>query len=174
MFVGCCQTGSSWRVHVVVVGARLLICRSDHTLAVTGLHIAGGGARSAPIIASSSADRTVKLHALHTGALLAVAVVPAAATCVVVDAGEHVLYAGGADGVVYEVSLVGEAAAAGAGEAGAALGSTALEVAALAVGGAAGGVASLRPHARLAGHTHAVTALAMSEDGELLVSGGWQ
>ncbi len=140
--------------------------RSHHTLPVTGLHVTRGGLQAAALVVSCSLDRTAKLHSLAgQGDLLAAAQLPCAATCVALDAGEHAMYVGGADGAVYEFSLVGEVpaqqpqdllgAAAGAGAAGL-----------LEAGGA-----TLRPCAVMAAQSRAVTALSVSVDGELLVSG---
>ncbi|GFH21551.1 uncharacterized protein HaLaN_18880 [Haematococcus lacustris] len=148
---------------------------SSHSLPVTALALGAAGHEAAGLVASASLDRSVKLHRLSDGALLATVALPVAATAVVVDAGEHALYVGGADGSVYEVSLVGEVADLQQqqpnGTGGSQLG--AQRPSWLQAGGAGLGEsgALLHPHARMAAHSREVTALAMSLDGELLVSG---
>jgi hypothetical protein len=124
---------------------------------------------------------------MSDGALLAAVTLPVAAVCVTMDAGEHALYVGGADGTIYEVSLVGEVPEVqGSNKAGSTSSTAALQgstskntAAADAVAGSSGlgglgagaASASLVPHAKMQGHARAVNALAVSIDGELLVSG---
>ena len=59
---------------------------SDHTLPVTAL--AAGAGEAAAVVASGSADRTVKLRRLGDGALLRAVALPAAVNDLVLDAGE--------------------------------------------------------------------------------------
>eukprot|EP00879_Flechtneria_rotunda_P022010 GHRR01023212.1.p1 GENE.GHRR01023212.1~~GHRR01023212.1.p1 ORF type:complete len:296 (+),score=150.77 GHRR01023212.1:979-1866(+) len=83
----------------------------------------------------------------------------AGVTAATLDAGEHVLLAGCVDGSIWEVSLVGQTTAApAAGPAAAAAGSSA---------GIVGGPGSCC----FEGHTKAVSSLAVTPDGEQLVSG---
>jgi pre-rRNA-processing protein IPI3 len=86
---------------------------SGHTLSVQAVYC-GGAASTAggttAVVATASADRTVRLWSLSTGRALLTLEVPAggaAATAVCLDAGEHAVYVGGADGAVYEASLAG-------------------------------------------------------------------
>jgi pre-rRNA-processing protein IPI3 len=89
------------------------------------------------------------------GRLLRSAALPSALNCVVMDAGEATLFAGGADGAVYEVSLVGAP--------GAASGSS---------GGVSGAVtAACSDIVRMECHSRGVNALSLSPDGEVMVSG---
>lgn len=138
---------------------------SDHTLPVTCLHL-GMGEGSA-VLVTASLDRSVKLWALATGQLLRSLTLPAGVTSVTLDAGEHVLLAGCADGSIYEVSLVGtqqqqqlqgvtRGPAAAAGAAGSSAGA-----------GVVGGPGSCCYE----GHTKAVSCLVVTPDGEQLVSG---
>jgi pre-rRNA-processing protein IPI3 len=157
---------------------------SDHSLPVTGLAVGTAGCEAACLILSSSLDRSVKIHRMSDGALLAAVTLPVAAMCVTMDAGEHCLYVGGADGTIYEVSLVGEIPELGSNKAGNTSNTSALQggtgasaAEAFAGGSGLGGLgagaasASLVPHAKMQGHSRAVNALAVSIDGELLVSG---
>jgi pre-rRNA-processing protein IPI3 len=135
---------------------------SDHTLPVTAVACGLGGASA--LVATGSQDRTVKLWALASGALLRTVALPSAVLAVALDAGEHALYAGCADGAIYEVSLLGGG---GPGD-GASGGPPSAAAAAAAGAGADGGEGFTH---RLAGHTRGVNALAVSPDGECLVSG---
>eukprot|EP00955_Chlamydomonas_euryale_P010135 108613-Chlamydomonas_euryale.AAC.5 len=74
--------------------------------------------------------------------------------CVALDAGESTIYAGGADGSVYEVSLVGGGGGVAAGR-----------------GLPAGGLALASGVVRMEGHARSVTSLAVSPDGDAMVSG---
>lgn len=136
------------------------ICRSEHTLPVTSMYI-GFGENSA-LLVTASLDRTVKLWSLTTGRLLRTITLPIGITAVALDAGEHVLLAGGTDGSIWEASLVGQelnppsAAAAGSSAAAAAVS-----------GGVVGGAGSCCYE----GHSKAISSLAVTPDGELLVSG---
>lgn len=154
-------------------GCRLLcdacVGRSDHTLPVTCLHL-GMGEGSA-VLVTASLDHSIKLWSLATGQLLRSLTLPAGVTSVTMDAGEHILLAGCADGSIYEVSLVGTqqqqqllqgvtrapAAAAAAGAAGSSS----------AGAGVVGGPGSCCYE----GHTKAVSCLVVTPDGEQLVSG---
>lgn len=136
------------------------LLRPEHTLPVTSIHSGQGG--SAAVLATCGLDRAVKLHRLSDGKLLASHALPSGLNCVVMDAGEHALYVGGTEGVIYEVSLVGSSSGA-AGRAGSAA----------AVSGAAVGAStsSSSHYTRMEGHGRAINALAMSVDGESMVSG---
>lgn len=130
--------------------------RSEHTLPVTSILIGQGEASA--IVVTSSLDRTVKVHRMADGGrLLATASLPSGINCVALDAGEHAVYAGGSDGAVYEISLVGS-------------GPNQPAAAAVSTSSSPAAVASLG-YMRMEGHSRAVNALAMSLDGETMVSG---
>ena len=127
---------------------------------MTGLHV-GWGIEASSLVATSSLDGTAKLRRLGDGALLASASLPVPLLCLVLDAGEHSLFAGGTDGAVYEVSLLGEPPA----------GADDGPVAGDSWTWGDGQVLALRAVARMTGHEKPVNALAVSLDGETLVSG---
>lgn len=91
---------------------------------------------------SASADRTLKIRNLGTGILLRSIAFPAPLTSLVVDPGEHAVYAGSAHGTIYDVALVN-----------------------------AGGSAAEQGWTPMEGHSQAVTCLAVSSDAGHLVSG---
>jgi pre-rRNA-processing protein IPI3 len=119
---------------------------SGHTLSVQAIHCGGAAATSGgttAVVATASADRTVRLWSLSTGRLLLALDVPAggaAATAVCLDPGEHSVYVGGADGAVYEASLAGGGGGgAGGGQDGGGRGSAEAAAAAAAASAARGG-----------------------------------
>lgn len=116
---------------------------SAHTLPVTDI-VSGYGGCSA-IIVSSSLDFTCKIWSLALGVLLRTIKFPAAVNAAVVDPGEYALYAGCTDGRIY--------------------------IAALNVGTTSDGIHGDSIIGTLVDHSRAVTALAFSMDGVLLVSG---
>ena len=133
---------------------------AEHSLPVTALACGGGvgnggggGGGGAVLVASASADRSCKLWTLGGGHLLRTVTLPSALTAVALDACEATLYAGAADGRVFEVPL-----------------NAAPPVAAGRVGGASGVSGSVAAAAVLEGHGRAVTALACTADGERVVS----
>jgi pre-rRNA-processing protein IPI3 len=128
---------------------------SDHTLPVAAVAVGAGGAGA--IVVSASADRTVRVRALATGAPLRVVTLPAALRCLALDPGEHALWAGGADGVVYEVPLVPVAADGTADDSHG--------------HGAAGHDAAAPTYVAMPGHAGGVAALALTADAAALVSG---
>lgn len=119
------------------------------------------------VLATASLDRSIKLRSLATGQLLRSITLPAGVTSVTMDAGEHILLAGCADGSIFEVSLAGPQqqlvpqvrgpAAAAAAAAGGSSGSADV------VGGAGS--------CCYEGHTKAVSSMVITPDGEQLVSG---
>lgn len=118
------------------------------------------------VLVTASLDRSIKLWSLATGKLLRSITLPAGATSVTMDAGEHVLLAGCADGSIYEASLVGPQqqlpqSKAGSSAAGGGAGSSA------GAAGVVGGPGSCWYE----GHTKAISSLAITPDGEQLVSG---
>ena len=71
---------------------------NQHSLPVTALASGAGGA--AGRLFSASLDRTVRQWHIPSGACLAVVQMPAPITCLALHPADHVLCAGGADGVV--------------------------------------------------------------------------
>ena len=134
---------------------------AEHSLPVTAIATGQCDGGGAGIVVSGSADRTCKIWTLGGGHLLRTISLPAAVCAVAVDACEATLYAGAADGRVFEVPLnasaaIGEAAAA-----------TATATGSMGPGrgdGRSGAAATLE------GHTRAVSALACTADGERVVS----
>ena len=115
---------------------------AEHALPVTSLACGNGGGGGACLVASASSDRTCKLWTLGGGHLLRTVALPAALCSVALDACEATLYAGAADGRVFEVPLNAAPSAA--------------------MDGAAAAV--------LEGHTRAVSAIACTADGERVVT----
>ena len=115
---------------------------AEHTLPVAALWAGGGGAAS--LAASASADHSVCFYGAGAGTLLRSVRLPVSLTALVVEPGEHAAYAGGEDGAVYELDLVG---------------------------GAAAGSSAPAPVARLAGHEAPITALATPPALAVLLSG---
>lgn len=116
---------------------------------------------------------------MSDGRLLATAALPSGINCVALDAGEHAMYAGGTDGAIYEISLVGNhsGGSGGASEAMAMsrLGSGGFGVmssssAAAAVSSSSATSSALK-YTRMEGHSRAVNAVSISPDGETMVSG---
>jgi pre-rRNA-processing protein IPI3 len=130
--------------------------RAEHTLPVTSVLLGLGEVNA--IAVTASLDRTAKIWQLATGKLLRAAALPAGATAAALDAGEHALYVGCADGSICEVALAGAAAAQGGGAA-------ATTAAGAAAAPAAGDVVVME------GHSKPVSSLAISLDGDSLVSG---
>lgn len=157
---------SSLACHTVCVVPRCLvyaICRCEHTLPITSLAVGLGEVNA--VVATVSLDRTMQLHAMSDGRLLLNARLPCALHCVALDPGEHAVYAGGSDGCIYEVSLTGANGASGS--------SSTHPQGASAGSGASLSELSGGSHVqRMEGHSRVVNSLAVSLDGELLVSGG--
>jgi len=125
------------------------------------------------ILVTASLDRSLKIWQLATGQLLRSITLPAGVTVVTLDAGEHVLLAGCTDGTIWEVSLVGPAAAetatAGASAAGA-------SAAGASAGPSSSGILGGAGSCCYEGHSKAISSLQITPDGEQLVSGvcGWR
>jgi pre-rRNA-processing protein IPI3 len=118
------------------------------------------------VLATASLDRSIKLRSLSTGQLLRSITLPAGVTSVTMDAGEHILLAGCADGSIFEVSLVGpqqQLVPQGRGPAAAAAAAGGSSGSADVVGGAGS--------CCYEGHTKAVSSMVITADGEQLVSG---
>lgn len=123
-----------------------------------------GMSEGSAVLATASLDRSIKLWSLATGQLLRSITLPAGVTSVTMDAGEHVLLAGCADGSIYEASLVGTQQ-----QQGVLRGSAA---AAAAAGGSSGSSVVGGPGSCCyEGHVKAVSSLSITQDGEQLVSG---
>ena len=78
---------------------------SDHTLPVAALACSAGGGGGGALVASASADRTCKLWTLTGGHLLRTLRFPVAVCAVTIEPCEATLYAGGADGRIFQVPL---------------------------------------------------------------------
>jgi pre-rRNA-processing protein IPI3 len=84
---------------------------AEHALPVTGLAIArGAGSGAASLVVSCSADRTCRVWTLGGGHLLRTMRLPCALTSVAIDRCEATVYAGGADGRIFEIPLHASAA----------------------------------------------------------------
>ncbi|CAI9763630.1 unnamed protein product [Fraxinus pennsylvanica] len=114
----------------------------EHTLKVTDVKI-GHGCNA--IILSASEDRTCKVWSLSNGKLLRNIVFPSIIDAITLDPGEHVFYAGGRDGKIF--------------------------IAALNAPGTSNSSYGLHIIGSLSEHSKAITCLASSADGSLLVSG---
>ncbi|KAF8377549.1 hypothetical protein HHK36_030931 [Tetracentron sinense] len=79
---------------------------SEHTLCVTDIVSGYGGCNS--IIVSASEDRTCKVWSLSKGKLLRTIVFPSIINAIAVEPGEHVFYAGSRDGKIYIAALNAE------------------------------------------------------------------
>lgn len=116
---------------------------SEHTLRVTDIVTSYGGCNA--IIVSASEDRTCKVWSLSTGKLLRNIVFPSIIDAIALDPGEHVFYAGGKDGKIY--------------------------IGALNAQGTSNSGYGLHIIGTFSDHSKAITCLAFSVDGFLLVSG---
>ncbi|KAF3628155.1 protein ROOT INITIATION DEFECTIVE 3 isoform X1 [Capsicum chacoense] len=76
---------------------------SEHSLKVTDVVIGYGGANA--IVVSASEDRTCKVWSLSRGKLLRNIVFPTIIDAIALDPGEDVFYAGGRDGKIYIAAL---------------------------------------------------------------------
>ncbi|CAG7733978.1 unnamed protein product [Allacma fusca] len=119
---------------------------SDHTLPVSGIHIGAGGQKAT--IYTSSADRTCKIYSLLTGTLLLSISFPTALTAVAVDTAGNALYLGAKNGLIYQIKLQSPPRS--------------VEHHILSEAAA---------DALYKKHTNAITGLAVSGDGRILVSG---
>ncbi|XP_044512249.1 protein ROOT INITIATION DEFECTIVE 3 [Mangifera indica] len=79
---------------------------SEHTLRVTDVVSGSGGCNA--IIVSASEDRTCKVWSLSTGRLLRSIVFPSIIDAIRLDPAEHVFYAGSRDGSIYIAALNAE------------------------------------------------------------------
>ncbi|KAK1554006.1 hypothetical protein Q3G72_006528 [Acer saccharum] len=116
---------------------------TEHTLCVTDIVIGQGGYNA--IIISASEDRTCKVWSLSHGRLLRNIVFPSVIDAIVLDPAEHVFYAGSRDGNIYIAALSAESSSS----------------------------SSYGKHilSSLYDHSKAVTCLAYSIEGNLLLSG---
>ncbi|CAN4122664.1 unnamed protein product [Withania somnifera] len=76
---------------------------SEHSLKVTDVVVGYGGANA--ILVSASEDRTCKVWSLSRGKLLRNIVFPSIIDAIALDPGEDVFYAGGRDGKIYIAAL---------------------------------------------------------------------
>lgn len=122
---------------------------SGHTLPITSITCGSGGSHS--IILTTSMDRYCKIWSLASGTLVRSSSYPVGVTCSRLDVGEQVLYVGGADGRVFETDLI--------------------EVPFRGTSSSDNCATSLGGHACLEGHQGPVTCIALTWDGEMLVTG---
>lgn len=126
---------------------------SQHTRAVTGLHIGTGSSVSARLFTVSS-DQTVKIWDLATGDLLTTLLLPNAVTSLAVDPLERFIYAGTSDGLIHELRLYKQ------------------DKVIQAIGGMGAIVnAGHSEGSAFVGHDSPISALSLSADGGLLTSG---
>ncbi|KAK4492119.1 hypothetical protein RD792_002916 [Penstemon davidsonii] len=116
---------------------------NEHSLRVTDVKTGYGGCNA--IIVSASEDRTCKVWSLSRGNLLKNIVFPSIIDAISLDPGEHVFYAGGRDGKIY--------------------------IAGLSAPGASNSSYGNHIIGSMSEHSKAITCLASSADGFLLVSG---
>ncbi|CAL8122344.1 unnamed protein product [Orchesella dallaii] len=95
----------AWQFLVLVAGVSSVPFHSwsDHTLAITGIHVGMGGRKAA--VFTVGQDRSLKIYSLINGSLLLSVGFPMPLTYVVADAAETAVYAGGADGSIYQMKL---------------------------------------------------------------------
>ncbi|GAO50267.1 WD40 repeat-like protein [Saitoella complicata NRRL Y-17804] len=122
---------------------------SAHTLAITSLHV---GAGSHPRLYTASEDGTIRVWELGTGECLTTFVCSGAVTAMTVDPAERAIYAGAPSGSIHLIPLYPSTDA-----------------------GAVGGLGSIHTLTTssdvLTGHESPITALSLSFDATLLVSG---
>lgn len=117
---------------------------SDHTLPVTSVAVGSGGGHA--LVVSTSLDRTIKIRSLGSGVVLRSVTLPSPLSALALDPGEHSVYVGSSTGIIYDISLVGDAAVAANGE-------------------------EQREYIPMLGHSQSVTCLALTGTGSMLLSG---
>jgi len=114
----CLSSNQNMGFHVDLEGRNtesrnsLLHTWSGHALSVTDVHV-GRGIASLARVASASADRTVRLWDLGTGACLFTFVFEHIVNCILLDPCEYHVYAGCVNGDIVQVALFNAAAPAG-------------------------------------------------------------
>lgn len=95
----------AWQFLVLVAGVSSSPCHtwSDHTLAVTGIHVGAGGRKAS--IFTVGQDRSLKIYSLISGGLLLSVGFPLPLTSVAADAAETSVFVGAVDGSVYQLKL---------------------------------------------------------------------
>ncbi len=95
----------AWQFLVLVAGVSAVPCHtwSDHTLAVSGIHVGTGGRKAS--IFTVGQDRSLKVYSLITGGLMLSVGFPLPLTSVVADAAESAVYVGAVDGSIYQMKL---------------------------------------------------------------------
>lgn len=121
----------------------------DHSLAITDIHVGAGGLRSR--IVTASLDQTCKMWDLCSGQLLCDFIFPVGITSVVMDAADSCLFAGAKNGHIYTVDLFENT------------NSRQRHV--------ASDTAMIKRVTAFNGHDQQVTCLAMSKEGDKLISG---
>jgi len=139
---------------------------SDHTLPVTSVTVGTGGGHA--LVVSTSLDRTLKIRSLGSGVVLRSVTLPSPLTALALDPGEHSIYAGSSTGTIYDISLVGDAAAST--NNGSGVGSTAIASTSAAAAPAANGEEQ-REYVPMLGHSQSVTCLTLNGTASMLLSG---
>ncbi|KTW28903.1 hypothetical protein T552_01531 [Pneumocystis carinii B80] len=132
---------------------------NNHTLGITDI-VCGYGTTNSARVFTSSLDSTVNVWDLNTQSLLTTFVFPKPITCLVVDPAERAFYAGNDQGDVYLVDLYGIAQ------------EKSLESFYEAIGGSGKVIQSVKDESTIfKGHKSAISCLALSFDGSLLITG---
>lgn len=148
-----------------------------HTLPVTAVTVGIGGPNS--IVISVSADRSMQIRSLGSGILLSKITLPQPLLSLAMDPLEHSVYIGSSHGEIYEVSLVGDVENTretnkDTEEAGRGVYSGMIATEAgfsLRGDKESSSFSDVNRWFQMSGHTKAVTSLALTLDGSLLVSG---
>jgi len=109
-----------------------------------------GSGEADPFVVSASLDQTVRVWSVASGTCVQTLLFPAAIHCVALHWTEGCVFAGAADGRIFQAAVSRQDAAAGSRSA---------------------TPPAATEHATMSGHTQAITCLALATDGLLLVSG---
>lgn len=132
---------------------------NNHSLAITDI-VCGFGTSNFARVFTSSLDSTVNIWDLSTQTLLTTFVFPKPITCLVIDSAERIFYAGTNQGEIYSVNLYGSS------------NENFSESFQEAIGGSEKIVQSVKDESTIfKGHESAVSCLALSFDGSLLITG---
>lgn len=126
---------------------------TQHNLAISALHVGTGSSITARLF-TASLDQSIRIWDLATGQLLTTLLTPAAITCMAVDPAERFVYAGTAEGVIHEIRLYK------------------LDNSVQAIGGMGAIFSADQSETTVySGHESPISALSLSHDGALLISG---
>ena len=84
-----------------------LLSITNHTRAITDMHIGSGNAASTNLY-TASLDNTLRVSDLYTGQTLSTFVLPATVTCMAVDSAEQICFAGTGAGSIIEIKFYRE------------------------------------------------------------------